>query len=207
MYQKDIRARKWIRVALTTVKINIMYSPRTANYHHQSYPRSQGGNFDGSIRDRLLVSRIQNQNMVDGAGRFAIGRDKSHIRLPTKITPLDPKNSIKWGEEILRVFESVECTHFYNETYVAVLKADYDETLIKNRNRFWLDVDTQPVQTEFDTGSDLEHLDDRSNDLRPRRRVIERSNDQQSEWQRDTEQILDQGSNDHRPEWQRATSY
>ena len=107
-----------------------MHSYGAISDNHQSHPRSQGGNFNGSIRDRLLVARIQNHETIDGAGRIAIGRNQSHIRLPTKITRLDTKNSIQWGEEVLRIIESVECSHFYNGNYVAVLKRDYDETLI-----------------------------------------------------------------------------
>ena len=121
-----------------------------------------------------MVDRIQNHKTIDGAGRIAIGRDQSHIRLPTKITPLDTKNSIQWGEEVLRTIESVECSHFYNGTYVAVLKRSYDETLTQNRNRFWLDVDIQTDQPDGDREIDLEarrYSDERTNGQHPNRQT------------------------------------
>jgi hypothetical protein len=73
---------------------------------------------------------FRSDNMLETSGRYTLSRRDNHVKLPTKITPLDTASSVSWGTELLGIFENIECPHFYDGTHVPVLKASYSETRI-----------------------------------------------------------------------------
>ena len=83
--------------------------------------------------------------MLETAGRYTLSRRDNHVKLPTKITPLDTASSVSWGTELLGIFENIKCPHFYDGTFVPVLKASYELQLLGDKNRLWLDGDDKVI--------------------------------------------------------------